>query len=125
MAIYAAGIVLNDPFDLEIDRVERPGRPLPSGRVSRRFAAWLGVASWRSAWPGGAERLGGEPVVAALLAACVLAYDAGLKHTVLGPQVMGACRGLNVLLGMSQAPDFGGPVGLAGRPGRWPSSSSA
>ena len=35
MAIYAAGIVLNDVFDYEIDRVERPGRPLPSGRVSR------------------------------------------------------------------------------------------
>src|SRR4051794_19149635 len=42
VAIYAAGIVLNDVFDFEIDRVERPNRPLPSGRVSRRFAAWAG-----------------------------------------------------------------------------------
>ncbi len=42
MAIYAAGIALNDVFDYEIDLKERPGRPLPSGRVSRRFAAWTG-----------------------------------------------------------------------------------
>src|SRR6478735_6826850 len=42
MAIYAAGIALNDVFDYEIDLVERPNRPLPSGRVSRRFASVLG-----------------------------------------------------------------------------------
>src|SRR5665213_993065 len=42
VAIYAGGIVLNDVFDFEVDLVERPGRPLPSGKVSRRFAAWFG-----------------------------------------------------------------------------------
>ena len=112
MAIYAAGIALNDVFDYEIDLRERPGRPLPSGRVSRRFAAWLGgTAAAARPGPGRAERLGRRAlVVAALLAACVLAYDAGLKRTVLGPEVMGACRGLNLLLGMSQAPELGGPV---------------
>src|SRR5439155_6838612 len=49
-------------------------------------------------------------VVAAILAGCILGYDAGLKHTPLGPAVMGACRGLNLLLGMSHAPGLGGPV---------------
>src|SRR4051812_19951926 len=44
VAIYAAGIVLNDVFDFAIDLEERPSRPLPSGRVSRRFAAWAGGA---------------------------------------------------------------------------------
>jgi 4-hydroxybenzoate polyprenyltransferase len=34
------------------------------------------------------------------LAGCVLAYDLGGKRTVLGPPLMGACRSLNVLLGM-------------------------
>jgi hypothetical protein len=48
--------------------------------------------------------------VAAILAGCILGYDAGLKHTPLGPGVMGACRGLNLLLGMTHAPDLGGPV---------------
>jgi 4-hydroxybenzoate polyprenyltransferase len=110
IAIYAAGIVLNDVFDFEIDKLERPNRPLPSGRVSWRLAAWFG---------GVALALG--PILAALsgsmasflvglaLAGCVLAYDGGLKKTLLGPEAMGACRGLNLLLGMSQAPSMGGP----------------
>ncbi len=37
--LYAAGVVLNDVFDLERDRRERPERPLPSGRVSLRGPA--------------------------------------------------------------------------------------
>ena len=31
--LYAAGFILNDVFDREVDRIERPGRPIPSGRV--------------------------------------------------------------------------------------------
>lgn len=111
MAIYAAGIALNDLFDFEIDRAERPGRPLPSGKVSRRSAAWLGggllalglvLAVLSGSWA--------SLVVAALLAGCVVAYDSGVKRTPLGPELMGVCRGLNVLLGMSQVPMMGGPT---------------
>jgi 4-hydroxybenzoate polyprenyltransferase len=40
---YIGGFVLNDVFDIEIDRVERPGRPLPSGRISLDTAARLGM----------------------------------------------------------------------------------
>ncbi len=32
------GNVINDFFDIEIDRINRPARPLPSGRVSRQAA---------------------------------------------------------------------------------------
>lgn len=39
MCLYAAGCVLNDLADQEVDAVERPFRPIPSGRVSIR-AAW-------------------------------------------------------------------------------------
>jgi 4-hydroxybenzoate polyprenyltransferase len=110
MAIYAAGIALNDWFDYAIDLQERAGRPLPSGRVSRRFAlalggTLLGLGPLLAALGGSAASAG----VAALLAACVLAYDAGLKRTGLGPEVMGACRSLNLLLGASHAPALGGP----------------
>jgi 4-hydroxybenzoate polyprenyltransferase len=57
--LYAAGVVLNDVFDLEVDAVERPHRPLPSGRVSPAVARWLGwellvvglaAAWWPAAW---------------------------------------------------------------------------
>ena len=110
--IYAAGIVLNDVFDFEVDLKERPSRPLPSGKVTRRFAAWLGGLAIVSG-PLIAALSGSTAsfLVALSLAACVLGYDAGLKRTVLGPEVMGACRALNLLLGLSQGSQRGGPGG--------------
>ena len=77
-----AGMALNDCFDFEIDRMERPGRPLPSGRVSPAFAAGLGgLGLVARAAPGLAERFDRVGlVVASVLAAVILAYDAGLKR---------------------------------------------
>lgn len=52
--ITAAGNVINDICDVEIDRINRPDRPIPSGEISRRgaslyatilFAAGIGSAS--------------------------------------------------------------------------------
>ena len=39
---YSAGMVLNDVFDIELDREEQPYRPLPSGRIPLSSARWLG-----------------------------------------------------------------------------------
>jgi 4-hydroxybenzoate polyprenyltransferase len=110
MAIYAGGIVLNDFMDYDVDRAERPSRPLPSGRVSRRTAAALAAVLLVGGV--GVSGLTGSLVsfaVAMVLCASVGLYDLWAKRTWLGPEVMGACRGLNVLLGMSQAQAFGGP----------------
>src|SRR5262249_55491017 len=41
--LYCGGMVWNDYFDAEQDRRERPFRPIPSGRVTRREAAGLGA----------------------------------------------------------------------------------
>jgi 4-hydroxybenzoate polyprenyltransferase len=111
VGIYAGGVVLNDVFDAEVDRRERPERPIPSGRVSRGGAAALGIAlqalGMLLAVASGTRH---GATLAALLVGCVLAYDAGLKHTPLGPEVMGACRGLNLLLGASLSTQLGGPL---------------
>ena len=40
--LYLAGMVLNDVFDIDDDRRERPQRPLPAGRISLRTARILG-----------------------------------------------------------------------------------
>ena len=112
VSIYTAGIVLNDVFDYDVDLAERPSRPLPSGRVSRRLAAWLGgITLGLGPCLAALSGSGASLAVALVLAACVLGYDAGLKRTVLGPEVMGACRGLNLLLGLSQGPEMGRPGG--------------
>src|SRR4051794_36473762 len=111
MALYAAGMALNDLFDLEVDRGERPGRPLPSGRVSPVFAARIG---WGGLVLGPILAGVGGPSssldVALVLALAIFAYNRGVKRSILGPELMGACRGLNLLLGMAHAPALGGPV---------------
>lgn len=40
---YVGGFVMNDVFDVEIDRIERPDRPLPSGRISILQATRAGI----------------------------------------------------------------------------------
>lgn len=111
VATYAGGVVLNDVFDVEVDRRERPGRPVPSGKVGVRAAGIAGavllVGGVVAAWASGTRHGLG---VSLALTACVVLYDVGLRRTALGPQVMGACRGLNLLLGMSQAARLGGPA---------------
>jgi 4-hydroxybenzoate polyprenyltransferase len=104
--LYIGGVVMNDVFDRELDAIERPARPLPSGRVTPKAACLFGGAcllvGTMLAWAvslGAGRLLPG--VVASLLVACVLTYNAMLKSTPLGPVTMGGCRMLNVLLGMS------------------------
>src|SRR5207248_61292 len=104
--LYLSGIVLNDVFDTEIDAREQPARPIPSGRVSFRVAAAVGwgllIAGVLVAWYLSFNVNDWRPgAVATLLAVCILLYDGGLKRTRLAPIVMGECRLLNVLLGMS------------------------
>lgn len=115
IAIYSAGMILNDVADADEDRALRPMRPIPSGRVTlaaaRRWGWSLlltGVAVAIAAG-GIAQRIkGGDDwwkagAVAGILAVLVIAYNFGLKRTPIGPVFMGACRSFNVLLGMSTA----------------------
>lgn len=41
---YSGGMCLNDLCDIEVDRVHKPFRPIPSGRLSIREATWFTVA---------------------------------------------------------------------------------
>jgi 4-hydroxybenzoate polyprenyltransferase len=101
--LYLAGMALNDYSDREIDAKERPHRPIPSGRVSPKFALRLaqgltaaGLTS--AAWGGGVHAV----AVAAPLAGAVWAYDTVLKGSSAGPAAMALCRSLDVLLGANQ-----------------------
>ena len=106
--LYLSGMVLNDVMDREVDARQRPERPIPSGRISLAAASRLGwslliggvAAAWLASGLVGQLRPG---IVATLLAGSIVAYDMVLKKTLAGPIVMGGCRLLNVLLGMSAA----------------------
>lgn len=39
--VAAAGNIINDYFDIEIDRINRPNRPIPSGRINNKEAVLL------------------------------------------------------------------------------------
>jgi geranylgeranylglycerol-phosphate geranylgeranyltransferase len=41
LALSAAALILNDYFDYEVDLVNHPDRPLPSGAVTRADVLWL------------------------------------------------------------------------------------
>ncbi|MFE7407687.1 SCO3242 family prenyltransferase [Isoptericola sp. NPDC057559] len=98
--LYLGGMALNDYADRDLDAVERPERPIPSGRVTpgqalATGAALTGAGVTLAALGGGRAAL----TVAVPLAACVLTYDLVAKDSRSGPLVMAACRGLDVLLG--------------------------
>ncbi|QDS99654.1 UbiA family prenyltransferase [Adhaeretor mobilis] len=106
--LYTAGMVLNDVFDSDLDAEERPERPIPSGRIDRQLAAFVGWALLAggilcSAWA--SYELGSIAAVtiAASLAVTIVMYNGGLKAIWAGPLAMGWCRALNVLLGASLA----------------------
>lgn len=100
--LYAGGVVLNDVFDIEIDRVERPERPIPSGLVPLGKARSLGFVLL-AVGIGLAFFVGKTTgLIAVFLALSILSYDKFAKHhPILGPLNMGVCRGLNLLMGIS------------------------
>lgn len=103
--LYAGGIVLNDYFDRHLDAEERPERPIPSGRIAASAAASLGFALLIAGITF-ARAAGPVPaIMACAVSAVVLLYDAWGKHwKFAGPFNMGACRALNLLLGVSAVP---------------------
>ncbi|MGC9310673.1 MAG: geranylgeranylglycerol-phosphate geranylgeranyltransferase [Candidatus Aenigmatarchaeota archaeon] len=84
LLICAAGNVINDYFDAEIDKVNRPKRPIPSGRLSRKAAfrmyALLNAAGLLAAL------LVSLPffALAAVNSIVLYVYSARLKKTILG-----------------------------------------
>jgi hypothetical protein len=100
--LYAGGVVYNDVFDADLDAIERPERPIPSGLVSVSQARQLGfiLLVIGIALAGLGSSNGG--FIAIGITVFALVYDKwGKHHKLLGPLNMGICRGLNLLLGIS------------------------
>lgn len=94
---YIAGMFLNDAFDRDVDRSDRPQRPIPAGEVAATtvficgfgllaagFIVLIGVGYAGGGWRG--------PAAGILLAAVIVLYDAWHKANPVGPVVMGLCR---------------------------------
>ncbi len=112
VGLYGGGVAFNDVFDAELDKVERPERPIPSGQASMGSAILLAlsllllgvIAAFKvSLWSG---------ELAVFVAVFAVIYDAWGKHQkIIGPINMGICRSGNLLLGMSVIPESIGDYG--------------
>ena len=96
--LYLAGTFLNDAFDRDLDRLEQPTRPIPSGAATAGFVFDVGFALLL----GGALLVivlalatgaGWKPIVSVLaLGSLIVFYNADHKGNVFAPLVMGLCR---------------------------------
>jgi hypothetical protein len=102
IGLYGGGVVFNDVFDAELDRTERPERPIPSGTVSIKEATALGTILLLIGTVSAFAYNFFSGTIAFIIAIAALIYDKwGKHHAVIGPINMGLCRGLNLLLGIS------------------------
>ncbi len=105
--LYGGGVVMNDVFDAELDKVERPERPIPSGLIKKSSAATFGILLLLFGIACAAisnlhHQFPASVIIATLIAVAAVVYDKWMKHhSFFGPLNMGICRGLNLLLGMS------------------------
>jgi len=110
IGLYGGGVVFNDVFDAELDKIERPERPIPSGLISKKSATALGLllllmATIAASFVHKEGLFSLTLLFAVIIAIAALVYDKWGKHnSFLGPINMGLCRGLNLLLGMSIVP---------------------
>ncbi len=99
--LYLGGMFLNDAFDVELDRRQRTGRPIPSGAITLA-AVWR----WGFFWLGAGALiliLIGQTtgLLAVVLLLCIVLYDAVHKRVNFSPMLMAACRFLLYLLAAS------------------------
>ncbi|MGW7640616.1 SCO3242 family prenyltransferase [Streptomyces decoyicus] len=99
LCLYEAGMALNDWADRDIDAVERPDRPIPSGRIAPAAALTAAGGLTVSGLALAAAASRPALLTATALAATVWAYDLHLKNTPAGPAAMACARTLDLLQG--------------------------
>ncbi len=121
VVMYWAGMILNDVYDVEKDRVQNRGRPLVDGRITKSTARVVGYGMLVAGVVGSfvatvaftdfitSDALMesptwvrySTPLVALMLGSSIWLYDGPLKATSVGPVLMGLCRVGSLLLGIS------------------------
>ncbi len=97
--VYAFGNIVNDLFDIEIDRINRPERPLPSGKVDKKYVKILASFFFVIAVIFSISL--GVVAFLLVLAICIVSflYDIHFKKTILGNIIVSLITGLGFILG--------------------------
>jgi len=100
--LFCSGMILNDYFDLQIDKRERPDRPLPSKKISKQNAFLLGIIFLILANLFASIVGYHALIISLIMTALIFTYNYKLKFiSFLGIFNLSLIRFLNVLLGFS------------------------
>ena len=108
--MYLGGMVLNDVLDASVDREQRPGRPIPAGRISSRDAMIFAFVLLG----GGAVLLGvtgaASAIVSAVLLAAIVVYNVMHSRTSASVLLLGVCRACAHLAPIAMLAGFDAPA---------------
>jgi len=107
---YVAGMYLNDAYDSEFDRIERPDRPIPAGKIKRTdvFVAAYGLVVLAllvfTATRIIASDAHGSGSIAwliscLLLITCIVLYNRHHRQNPVSPLILGLCRVMVLVTG--------------------------
>lgn len=99
--LYLGGLVSNDLFDIKVDRLERPTRPLPSGRIKKTNALLITVIMFSLGLILAAFVNTAALGISMLLIFSIVAYNYRIKNGFFRPYLMAGIRSLNVIYGAS------------------------
>ncbi len=99
--IYCFGLFTNDLADIETDRSERPGRPLPAGIVPVPVACFAALFLFAASCYCGFQLAEKGFRTVLLIAALCIAYNFYFKdrYRIIASGIVASCRVMNVMLG--------------------------
>jgi 4-hydroxybenzoate polyprenyltransferase len=97
--LYMGGLITNDLFDINIDKIERPNRPLASGKIKESTIILLSILFFGTGIFLAFLLTFATIVISIVLVIMILLYNYRLKNGKLRSFLMGGIRSLNVIYG--------------------------
>ena len=104
--LYVGGLVTNDLFDIRKDKIERPNRPLSSGKIKESTAVLLSALFFGCGVFLSSLLTFTSTLISISLVVMILLYNYKLKNGFTRPFLMGGIRSLNVIYGASSNTGF-------------------
>src|SRR5688572_29299642 len=99
--LYLGGLLSNDLFDIKVDRLERPTRPLPSGKIKKTNALLIAILMFSLGIISAATVNYLAVGISLLMITCIISYNYRIKNGFFRPYMMAGIRSLNVIYGAS------------------------
>jgi len=104
--LYVGGLISNDLFDIKKDKIERPTRPLPSGKIKKSTTILLTILFFGLGLFLASLLTFTSTIIAISLVTMILLYNYKLKNGFYRPYLMGGIRSLNIIYGATANYDF-------------------